>query len=294
MGRVELPGNPGVPYGGTCFVVGDGLLMTNRHVAQLFGSGLESDGLAFLPGIGPAVDFLHEVGSPPGTLLRFRAMRMIPPYFDMALVAVDGLEGHDPLWLDAVEPDPARPRRIAVIGYPAFDPRNRADVQDKVFCGLYNVKRLQPGLLNGRRDVDSFGEMLSAGCHDSSTLGGNSRSVLICADSGDVVGRHFAGIYKDSNFAIPAADLARDPRVIEAGVNIRGDGQPGEGPWTCWWRGLAPDETRTRAAPVTVPVPPFAMAGVASVQAGNGAVTLIVPLQITLSFGAAAALHRSV
>lgn len=288
VGRVELPGNPGVPYGGTCFVVGEGLLMTNRHVAQLFASGLGSDGLAFLPGIDPAVDFLREVGNPPGKLLQFRKMRMIHPYFDMALVEVDGLDGHEPLWLDAVEPDAARPRRIAVIGYPAFDPRNRADVQDKVFRGLYNVKRFLPGLLNGRRNVDSFNKILSAGCHDTTTLGGCSGAVLLCADSGDVVGLHFAGIYKDANFAIPVADLARDARIIDAGVNFRGGGHSGDGPWDDWWRSVAPREGIGQSAPfappaVTVPAP-IVVSGETSSQ--NGAVTMTVPLQITLSFGA--------
>lgn len=288
VGRVELPGNPGIAYGGTCFVVGDGLVMTNRHVAQLFASGLGANGLAFLPGIDPGVDFLREVGSPPGALLRFRKMVMIHPYFDMALVEVGGLEGHDSLWFAAVEPDAARPRRIAVVGYPAFDPRNRADVQDKVFRGLYNVKRFQPGLLNGRRDVDSFGKMLSAGCHDSSTLGGNSGSVLICADSGDVVGLHFAGIYKDSNFAISAADLVRDARVIDAGVNIRGGGQSAHGPWSEWWRSVAPREDTASVAAAAVPATAVPSSAIAALQVpeGSGSVTITVPLQITLSFGA--------
>ena len=33
VGRIELPHHPTMPYGGTGFIVGDGLLMTNRHVA---------------------------------------------------------------------------------------------------------------------------------------------------------------------------------------------------------------------------------------------------------------------
>jgi hypothetical protein len=32
VGRIELPGHPSLPYGGTGFIVGDDLLMTNRHV----------------------------------------------------------------------------------------------------------------------------------------------------------------------------------------------------------------------------------------------------------------------
>ncbi|MCY2966167.1 MAG: hypothetical protein NT069_21475, partial [Planctomycetota bacterium] len=40
VGRIELPDSPWIPYGGTGFVVGDELLMTNRHVAELFAAGL--------------------------------------------------------------------------------------------------------------------------------------------------------------------------------------------------------------------------------------------------------------
>jgi hypothetical protein len=40
IGRIELPNSTDVPYAGTGFVVGEGLLMTNRHVAELFSHGL--------------------------------------------------------------------------------------------------------------------------------------------------------------------------------------------------------------------------------------------------------------
>lgn len=36
----QLPNSPSIPYAGTGFVVGEGLLMTNRHVAQLFSQGV--------------------------------------------------------------------------------------------------------------------------------------------------------------------------------------------------------------------------------------------------------------
>src|SRR5262249_46748647 len=51
IGRIELPGHPRLPYGGTGFVVGKGLVMTNRHVAEIFGSGLGTLALSFKPGL---------------------------------------------------------------------------------------------------------------------------------------------------------------------------------------------------------------------------------------------------
>ena len=40
IGRIEVPTNPLIPYAGTGFVVGNGLVATNRHVAQIFARGL--------------------------------------------------------------------------------------------------------------------------------------------------------------------------------------------------------------------------------------------------------------
>ena len=40
IGRIELPNMQAVPDGSTAFLVGAGLLMTNRHVARLFTDGV--------------------------------------------------------------------------------------------------------------------------------------------------------------------------------------------------------------------------------------------------------------
>ena len=62
IGRIDLPGHPSLPYGGTGFVVGDGLIMTNRHVAELFTSGLGISNLRFLPGISARHRFQARTG----------------------------------------------------------------------------------------------------------------------------------------------------------------------------------------------------------------------------------------
>ncbi len=60
IGRIEVPNHPSVPYGGTGFVVGPTLIMTNRHVASIFTSGLGRHQLQFLPGRTSAIDFQRE------------------------------------------------------------------------------------------------------------------------------------------------------------------------------------------------------------------------------------------
>lgn len=236
VGRIELIGNPGVPYGGTGFIVGRDLVMTNRHVAQLFAAGIGQRNLRFQDQMGAAVDFTQEHrAAAVGTPFAVREIVMIHPYWDIALLRTEGLGDRTPLTFATLEPDPAAPPRIAVIGYPAFDPRNDAAVQDQVFGGVYNVKRLQPGLVNGRRQIDSFGKRVNATTHDSSTLGGNSGSAVILANGGHIVAVHFAGVYKDSNFAVPASDLARDPRMIDAGLTFAPAVEPRTGPWSSYW-----------------------------------------------------------
>jgi endonuclease G, mitochondrial len=239
IGRVEVYGIPNLPYGGTGFVVGADLIMTNRHVAQIFAEGLGLTGLVFRPGVGSAVDFKRERSSEASQLFKVRGVRMIHPYWDIALLHIDRIaDGHQPLVLSLETPDQLKDREVAVVGYPAFDPRNPADVQNKVFRGIYNVKRLQPGFLRGRRTVESFAHQVFAMEHDASTLGGNSGSAVLDVKSGTIVALHFAGIYLDANFTVPAAELARDQRVLEAGVNFVeksvGDQQATVG----WWRGM--------------------------------------------------------
>ena len=179
IGRVELPDHPSLPYGGTGFVVGDGLLMTNRHVAELFATGLGRETLSFIPGQSAAVDFLRERDRPDSLLFQIGRVAMVHPYWDMALLVVDGLTSVTPLSLSTAPPGDLRERDVVVVGYPALDPRNAVDVQNRIFAGVFNVKRLQPGRLRDVESIRSFGHPVAAVTHDSSTLGGNSGSAVV-------------------------------------------------------------------------------------------------------------------
>lgn len=280
IGRIELPRHPSLPYGGTGFVVGEGLVMTNRHVAQIFATGLGLRNLAFAPGLGGAIDFKQERGSTGSVPIAVKRVVMIHPYWDMALLAVDGLAGHPILTLAQTVPSDSVQRDIAVVGYPAFDPRNPGGVQDEVFRGLYNIKRLQPGKLTGARDTRSFDKTVAAATHDSSTLGGNSGSAVIDPSSGAVVALHFGGLYMDTNFGVPAFALAQDGRVIDAGVRFEGTPERKAGPWDKYW---SDSEAVTQVAVPSPPPPPIST----STAVPDGAsMTVTVPLTITVAIGA--------
>jgi endonuclease G, mitochondrial len=144
--------------------------------------------------------------------------------------------------------------RVGVIGYPAFDPRNPADVQNSVFHGVYSVKRLQPGLIGARRTVKSFGNQVNAATHDASTLGGNSGSAVVEAANGNVFALHFGGVYHDANFAVPVFELARDARIVDLGVNFE---KPAPDPaTTAWWSGVPSGQEAAAMRVAPPPSPP--------------------------------------
>ena len=118
-------------------------------------------------------------------------------------------------------------RLVGGGGYPAFDLRNPVDVQNQAFGGIYNVKRLQPGKAGGRREVASCGHSVSAVTHDASTLAWVATPDPQCSTqrTAPCLGLHFAGVYLDANFFVPAWELARDDRVVKAGANFV-DGGP--------------------------------------------------------------------
>ena len=283
IGRVEVPKLPWVPYGGTAFVVGPGLLMTNRHVAQLFCQGRGIKRLVYQAG-DAAVDFKREVDTPPddrSVYLEISTVEMIHPFWDMAILRVNGLPGSiTPLRLSVDPPEALRDEDIVAIGYPARDDRNDLEVQDRIFKRKFNVKRLQPGKIRIREKIRSFENVVDAVTHDSSTLGGNSGSAIISVHTGEVVGLHFAGLYLKANYAVPTYELARDSRVVDLGLKFART-IPSTSAWDSAW--VAIGESTVPATPQPTPMPgPTAGPSVAGATA-----TFTVPLQISVSIGAA-------
>lgn len=285
IGRLDVPDHPRIPYAGTAFVVAPDLLMTNRHVAELFVSGLGRQGLVFHPGLTGAVNFAQEEGRPGEAAFVVDEAVLIHPYWDMALLRVRDLDpAIRPLVLGRDDdPSASTPPDVVVIGYPAFDLRNDVDVQRRVFGSRFNVKRLQPGKLLPRRQVASFGKTVEALTHDSSTLGGNSGSAIIDARTGRVRALHFGGRYLEANYGVPAADLAHDARLLDLGLGFDQSGGPptaSEGEWDAWWR-----RVETEAAAPSAPASD-AGAAAAAANTGPGTASWTFPLVVTVRAGA--------
>ncbi|BCH32675.1 hypothetical protein MesoLjLc_46050 [Mesorhizobium sp. L-8-10] len=291
IGRIELPNHPTLPYGGTGFVAGDGLLMTNRHVAEIFAEGLGTAGLRFIPGLEAGIDFLKERRSSRELFLRVKQIVMIHPHWDMALLKVEGLpSGVRKLTLSTLDPGAVVGREVAVVGYPTFDIRNPADVQNMVFGGVYGVKRLQPGEMKRVAGVESYDHSVEAALHDSSTLGGNSGSCVLDPGTGEVVGLHFGGRYAVANYCVPAGELARDGRVIDAGVGFSAPVTRRATKWDEAWRradALARPKEDTGGGLTAAGATRPSLAGTA--MPAGGETSIVIPLEITVRLGQARA-----
>jgi|CZKX01.1.fsa_nt_gi endonuclease G len=294
IGRVELPLNSLVPYGGTGFVVGKNLLMTNRHVAELFSRGLGLT-IRYQPG-GSAVDFHRQIDTPDddrSAYLTVRGVQMIHPYWDMALLQVDNLPTDRALRLSVKSPEDLMGTNIVAVGYPAKDFRNDQQLQDNIFKGVYNVKRLQPGKIRARAQIQSFEHVVNAMTHDASTLGGNSGSAIINVDTAEVVALHFAGEYLKANYAVPMYELARDKRVAPL-LNFDGSVAP-TNDWEPAWLSTMGAEDALAPKRVTPPSPapgttaPLQWPSPAPQAGCDQAVTWTIPIQFSVTIGQPAA-----
>jgi pimeloyl-ACP methyl ester carboxylesterase len=255
VGRVEIVGHPSVPYGGTGILVASNLILTNRHVAELFTEGLGQRQLRFHTGLRTAIDFKQEILPADPILLDLVEPLLVHPYWDAALLRVEGIDGsRTPLRLAGSEPQVLDGRTVIVLGYPAMDPRNDLPLQFKIFRGVFQRKRLQPGTLMGYQSAESYDRDVEALAHDCSTLGGNSGSAVVDVATGQVLGLHFGGAYLEANWAVPAWELAADTRVVDLGVGVDTPAATAaERPWLRYWDSADPEEAPTAAA--TAPAP---------------------------------------
>jgi endonuclease G len=210
VGRVELLNDPTMAYVGTGWMIDEDVMITNRHVANTFafrsGSQILMRTTPFGAELQVQTDFNEEYESPNPPF----EVGLVEVLFieengynrpDMALIRLEKVTGLP----EPVELSPLRVERdddIVVIGYPARDSgRNDPFVMSRIFNNIYNVKRLSPGRISGIRE-DRF--ILT---HDCTTLGGNSGSLVLNLKDGKAAGLHFAGSYKDNNFAVTSETL---------------------------------------------------------------------------------------
>jgi hypothetical protein len=225
VGRIDLANHMN-EWAGTGWIVAPDIVVTNRHVAQLFAEADPRSGFAFRAAEGgrrvkATVDLRREYNSAAESLVRVREVLWIEPSGgpDVALLRVatedeDGRALPTPVPLMTQEEvDRSLETWVAVAGYPARSPYNSLADQQRIFDGVYGVKRLAPGTIMA---VTSQGQL----AHDATTLGGNSGSLVVDLTTGKAVGLHYGGIEGDRNQAVQAP-IVQD-RLIRLG---RGSGK---------------------------------------------------------------------
>ena len=213
-GRIDLR-NHRLEWVGTGWLVGPDIVVTNRHVAQEF-ARQSDEGFAFRQNpngtnVVATVDWRREFERPDESRFRIKEVLWIEPEdsVDVAVLRIrdvgdDGEPAPKPIELmTRAEIESIQPGAwVAVIGYPAFDSRNNVADQERIFDGVFNVKRLAPGQVTRFAQQDVLH-------HDATTLGGNSGSVVFGLESGKAIALHFGGIEGSRNEAVQA------PRVQE-------------------------------------------------------------------------------
>jgi len=216
VARVELklPGG-GQMMIGTCWLVDDDVLITNRHVAKIF-SEQRAGRWQLRPGIDVRADFAEEIGGKEaleyliGSIISIESAESI----DMALMKLGRAVGRQlelrPIPLDDRLSDV---EFLGVVGYPARDVRNNPqDAFDRYFGSYFEVKRFAPGkVMNANYQPNVF-------THNCTTLGGNSGSSIIDISSGNAIGLHFGGNAQVQNYAVKAAAIKQ--ALVTPGVRV--------------------------------------------------------------------------
>ncbi len=235
VGQLESSAAEVASYCGTAFLVTPDLVMTTRHVAELFATGIGRNNLHFKLGRKLQIDFGNGGDNDLLHAYPIADVEMIHPYLDIALVRLGISTSIAPLVLWSEDPGALEGRDIAVIAYPQFDQMYGADLQKLVLADAPGVKRVMPGRVMKPSLQPALGRQMFALTHDSITLGGRAGGPVLDIETGHVVGVSFASIYLEANFAVPMSELAQDPYLWEAGLKFEGASKPSSSPWQEYW-----------------------------------------------------------
>jgi endonuclease G, mitochondrial len=214
VGRIEVQNHPQLDWAGTGWFIEKNIIVTNRHVAELFARNT-SKGFIFRQSVtgnsmGSAIDLLQEADNPEKWIYRVTEILHIEPEPgpDIAFMRVDLSQGTPPPPLPLSNNSISLQSNVAVIGYPAKDSRMpEVDLMERIFGSVYNKKRLAPGQITNIKPTQLF--------HDCSTLGGCSGSAVVDLATGRVAGLHFAGRFLEANFAVPASVISQSLSKIK-------------------------------------------------------------------------------
>ncbi|MGJ5638616.1 trypsin-like serine peptidase [Bacillus altitudinis] len=218
VGRVELREHPRFEWLGTGWMVAKNILVTNRHIAEIFA---EKEGSKY--------NFKYNFnGKQIQARIDFREEYQVADQIEFSIDKVLYIEEPDngenkrpdlaflqisldsnsntqlPEPIELSEEKLSSDRDVVVIGYPARDSRvGDLKEMERIFGSIYDVKRMAPGVAYPSSDKEWLIN------HDCSTLGGNSGSVVLDIETGKAVGIHYGGRYLDKNYAVSSTEIIK-------------------------------------------------------------------------------------
>lgn len=252
IGRIDVMTADGQAHVGTGTVIGKGLVMTNRHVIDVFAEPLPAAGgkQRFL--LNGDVSICFDEAAEDDTR-RFAVKSIVTagrqrigPFVDLAKLDIAILEvettnkagkplpaaaGSAPLMLGS-----GAKSNLIVAGYPAPPPREAAIDPDtgkvstaiwdrffELFGDDYSIKYVSPGRILNQPGSVSGDKVGWAFSHDATTLGGNSGSAILSLHAPyGVGGLHFGGEVLRQNLAhdlaTVAAAVSSKPGLIDLGA----------------------------------------------------------------------------
>jgi hypothetical protein len=220
VGRIELLGHPEYDWAGTGFLVNEATLMTTRRIAELFIEN-RSGPWTFRPGISAWMDYRSPYQGVSTAGCRVRAVRGVHEVYDLALLEVEPVQINGsspaPLALAAEPPPQVHNRPVYLVGYPVRDARRSEPERiTRIFRDVYNVKRVQPGLLRGQLRFHEVSLLQ----HDCAPLGQTAGCPILDLETHQVIGMQLSGRYLETGSAIPLYLLRDDPLLTRAGVTF--------------------------------------------------------------------------
>jgi hypothetical protein len=233
VGRIDVPVKPW--FAGTCIVIAEGLVVTNRHVLEEIATQDAAGAWTLKWPDATSVDFVGEDGAAAATKFKVSGVpfagldpinrRINFAHLDMAILRLDPDSDAAntfpmPVTFETDTSQPKSRRDLYVVGFPGqpkawlFDGAPPAgyettQVISTVFNDKFGVKRLAPGTIKaGPGEVANDGKSWIC-THDASTLGGNSGSCVadLSGDGFRIMALHFAGTNRERNWAHVAARL---------------------------------------------------------------------------------------
>jgi hypothetical protein len=277
IGRLDVLNFPGVEFVGTGWFIATDIVVTNRHVASLIAKQ-EGRRFVFTRGVGGRLvssSFCNahefdDLAPDSSRVFDVTEVLYIEPENgpnDIAFLRVPRrTDGRGPSFISVSPTDVADDVPVCVVGYPARASKRVIPDQalmNDLYRGRFDVKRAAPGF--------SSGTDRGATTHDCTTLGGNSGSVVLDLATGTAVGLHFAGLFRENNFAVRASVLTE---------YIRGKR----------WTLPAVIETRppVPASPAAVPhapaLSPLSSVSLNAAASSAGSASVVLPLIINFNF----------